>query len=109
MKKNEADMLAVLDLRSRRMGLKISQKVLANYVGVDVRTVRRWEKGEVSPSSINWEKLCEMLQIVSTSQAEADVKKALVHRVDYLLRTSKDLTLDDILKLAKQFPYRPNS
>lgn len=109
MKKNEADMLEVLDLRSRRMGLKISQKVLANYVGVDVRTVRRWEKGEVSPSPENWGRVCEMLEIVSTSRVVADVKKAIVHRVDYLLRTSKDLTLDDILKLMKLFPYRPKS
>lgn len=39
-----------LDVKAVRERLAYSQEQLAQEVPVDVRTIRRWERGEVSPS-----------------------------------------------------------
>ena len=48
-------------IRSRRKNLNMTQKELAEKVGVSMNTVARWERGETEPSFSDFLKLCAVL------------------------------------------------
>ena len=48
-------------IRSRRKNIGMTQKELAEKVGVSTNTVARWERGESEPSWSDFLKLCVVL------------------------------------------------
>lgn len=52
-----------MNIKERRLGLKMSQVSLAKAVGVSVRTVQVWEQGAGTPTPKNMKKLKEVLCI----------------------------------------------
>jgi transcriptional regulator with XRE-family HTH domain len=51
------------NIRTRRTQLTLTQTVLARALGIEVETVSRYERGLVSPSFPQLERLCEVLKI----------------------------------------------
>ena len=50
------------NLRELRQSSKISQKVLAQMLGVDQRTISAWEKGVCEPNFETLAKLCDIFK-----------------------------------------------
>ena len=50
-------------IRSRRKNIGLTQKELAEKVGVSTNTAARWERSESEPSFSDFLKLCEVLGI----------------------------------------------
>ena len=50
-------------IRSRRKNIGLTQKELAEKVGVSTNTVARWERNEFQPSWSDFLKLCVVLGI----------------------------------------------
>lgn len=50
-------------IRQLRKRIKITQEQLAEAVGVDVRTVQRWEAGENGPDFSNLEPIAKILGV----------------------------------------------
>ena len=50
------------NLKDLRINSKLSQKVLAQMLGVDQRTVSAWEKGVCEPSYETLAKLCDIFK-----------------------------------------------
>lgn len=52
-----------MEIKKRRLELKMSQVTLAKSVGVSVRTIQVWEQGVGTPTPENMKKLKEVLQL----------------------------------------------
>ena len=50
-------------IRSRRKNIGLTQKELAEKVGVSMNTVARWERGETEPSFSDFLRVCVVLGI----------------------------------------------
>ena len=50
-------------IKSRRKNINLTQKELAEKVGVSMNTVARWERGETEPSFSDFLRVCEVLGI----------------------------------------------
>jgi len=48
-------------IRSRRKNINLTQKELAEKVGVSTNTVARWERGETEPSFSDFLRVCVAL------------------------------------------------
>ena len=48
-------------IRSRRKNINLTQKELAEQVGVSTNTVARWERGETEPSFSDFLRVCAVL------------------------------------------------
>ena len=56
-----SNMQLVTYIRSRRKNIGLTQKELAEKVGVSTNTVARWERNEFQPSWSDFLKLCVVL------------------------------------------------
>jgi transcriptional regulator with XRE-family HTH domain len=50
-------------IRELRQGNDLTQELLAEAIGVDSRTIRRWESGETGPEFNKLEKIAETLGV----------------------------------------------
>lgn len=55
--------MSVKDIRSLRKGAGMTQKELADKLGVTITTVSRWEKGEYVPSPRYIKQMAEMFGV----------------------------------------------
>ena len=57
-------------LRAARQRLNLSQEALAELLGANARSVRRWERGEILPQPHYREQLCRLFQIDTSTLFE---------------------------------------
>jgi transcriptional regulator with XRE-family HTH domain len=57
-------------IKTRREELKLSQKELAERIGVEPMTVSRWERGNNLPNKKHWPKIEETTGIVPSQLVE---------------------------------------
>lgn len=62
--------LRIASLRELRHRLDLPQEKFAAKLGVSVRTINRWENGQVSPSPLAIEKIEAILQTLGNAPAE---------------------------------------
>lgn len=55
------------DIKGIRKLTELSQTQFAEYVGVSVDTIRKWEQGKANPSPLAWEKLQKVVNNLKRS------------------------------------------
>lgn len=71
-----------------RFARRWSQQELADYIGVNISTVQKWEKGKVFPSGDNADKLALFIQRTNREIRINQLKPPPGY--DYLLANTKD-------------------
>lgn len=69
-----------LNIIKLRKGLAYSQMKFAELLGVSISTLRRWEKGENSPSPLGLEKLYELKKAIEDDKLESYMAKNSLRR-----------------------------
>lgn len=93
------------NLRAARKRANLSQRELADAVGVKHNSVSNWENGQNSPSRETIEKLCRVLNIrpdtLFGEQAEDDFTYALYNEIRALSPENQQ-TLRDMAQFLRQ-------
>lgn len=67
--------VVVQRLKALRRARSLSQEALARELGVSVRTVARWERGESSPSPLARERIA----VMAAGEEESSTVEEVVH------------------------------
>ena len=94
-------MVTMIDIKKQRESLGLYLKDVADFVGVSVATVSRWERGEIaSIKSSNITKLAEVLHvnqtdIIGSVQAEVSEKENLPSVLKHIVNVWDSISDDD--------------
>ncbi len=93
-----------IEIKNKRIGLAMSQELLAHRLGVSFATVNRWEKGSSKPTNRNLILLKKIFDEYDKSSSKENIENHSFRPIQYL--GSKKRLLDEIYKILDEITPR---